>query len=362
MQKKGVAARTGGGGLRGKVKSDFPKHTLQEALKVAKAVQDKNGGQPLPPTDTAIAIGVSPGGSGFRIILASSLKYGLTTGSYQADRIAIKDNGRNIVEPTSEEAKKQALVAAAFTPPTFRRIYEYLKGKKLPDPSFLQNTIVREFEVPREHAAQCVEIFTANMEFVGLVRTAQTGKWLSSEAAPPPVLTELGGEEEEDTGAGAKEKPPLTPPSPATPPPPTAVHSVFIAHGKNRRLLDQVKQIVEFGKFNAVVSQEREATAIPVPEKVIADMHQCQAGITIVSADEKVKDAEGIEVYKINDNVLIEIGAATVLYKKKVILLWDKRIEVPSNLQGLYRCEFEGDTLDWDSGLKLQRTLTEFSK
>ena len=48
--------------------------------------------------------------------------------------------------------------------------------------------------------------------------------------------------------------------------------------------------------------------------------------------------------------------------KNLVILLWDKRIDVPSNLQGLYRCEFEGETLDWDSGLKLQRTLTEFSK
>ena len=119
---------------------------------------------------------------------------------------------------------------------------------------------------------------------------------------------------------------------------------------------------MEFGRFRAIVSAERETTAIPVPEKVIKDMHLCQAGIIIVSADEQVTDADGKVAFKINDNVLIEIGAATVLYTQKVILLWDTRIPVPSNLQGLYRLQYEGDSLDWDAGLKLQKTLTEFGR
>ena len=38
---------------RGKIKSDFPKHSLVEALRVPKALADKNGGQPLPPTETS---------------------------------------------------------------------------------------------------------------------------------------------------------------------------------------------------------------------------------------------------------------------------------------------------------------------
>ncbi|SRR6266487_2379177 len=348
--------------FRGKIKSEFPKHTLEQALGVAQALYEKNGGQPMPPTDTAIAMGISPGSSSYRVILASSLKYGLTSGSYKADRIALQDLGRNIVEPTSVEAKRQALVSAALAPPTFRRMFEYFKGKKVPEPTFFQNTVTREFEVPREHAAKCVDVFIANMDSVGLVRTAATGKWLSSDATLPTPLAPTEPEPEEAVAASVPSgsRPTTSPTSPLFLT--TTVESVFIAHGKNRRLLDQVKQIVEFGKFKAVVSEERETTAIPVPDKVIADMHQSQAGIIIVSADEKVKDEDGTESYKINDNVLIEIGAATVLYKRKVILLWDKRITVPSNLKGLYRCEFEGDTLDWDSGLKLQRTLTEFTK
>ena len=40
-----------------------------------------------------------------------------------------------------------------------------------------------------------------------------------------------------------------------------------------------------------------------------------------------------------------------------MILLWDSRVKVPSNLQGLYRCQLDGGKLDFDSGLKLQKAL-----
>src|SRR6267378_7960547 len=84
-----------------RVKSDFPKHTLEEALAVAQALEEKHGGQPLPPTDTAIALDISPGSSDFRLLLSSSIKYGLTSGSYNQERVSLTDLGRRIVEPVS---------------------------------------------------------------------------------------------------------------------------------------------------------------------------------------------------------------------------------------------------------------------
>jgi predicted nucleotide-binding protein len=48
------------------------------------------------------------------------------------------------------------------------------------------------------------------------------------------------------------------------------------------------------------------------------------------------------------------------LYSKKVILLVERGVALPSNLQGLYRCEFEGDKLDYDSTMKLLKTFNQF--
>ena len=73
----------------------------------------------------------------------------------------------------------------------------------------------------------------------------------------------------------------------------------------------------------------------------------------------KYLDPDGNEHTKLNDNVLIEI-AAMALYGKKMILLVEKGVALPSNLQGLYRCEFEGDKLDYESTMKLLKTFSQF--
>lgn len=133
---------------------------------------------------------------------------------------------------------------------------------------------------------------------------------------------------------------------------------VFIAHGQNMRVVEQVQTMLELANIDAEVAEEEESTAIPVPNKVLTAMRRSGAGIICVNADESRKNDDG--KYTINENVLIEIGAAFVLYDTRVILLWDKRLPVPSNLQGLYRCEFEGDEIGWDAGMKLMKALSKF--
>src|SRR5580658_10361295 len=95
--------------------SDFPKHSLRAALRVATAIEEKNSGNPVPPTDVAIAIDKSPGSSDFRVLLSSSIKYGLTTGSFNQPKVTLTPLAREIVAPTSDEARNRALFQSAFT-------------------------------------------------------------------------------------------------------------------------------------------------------------------------------------------------------------------------------------------------------
>jgi predicted nucleotide-binding protein len=82
--------------------------------------------------------------------------------------------------------------------------------------------------------------------------------------------------------------------------------------------------------------------------------------IFTIRAEGKYLDTSSNEHTKINDNVLIEIGAAMALYGKKVVLLVEKGVVLPSNLQGLYRCEFEGDQLNYEATMKLLKTFSQF--
>jgi len=135
---------------------------------------------------------------------------------------------------------------------------------------------------------------------------------------------------------------------------------IFISHGKNMEIVEQIKAVIELANLDYEIAVENETAAIPIPEKVFGAMRRCNSAVICVSADENEKKDDGS--YGINQNVLIEIGSAFVLYDKKVILVWDKRISVPSNLQGLYRCEFSGDELGWGTGIKLMKALSSFRK
>lgn len=134
---------------------------------------------------------------------------------------------------------------------------------------------------------------------------------------------------------------------------------VFITHGKNLELVSQVEAILQLAEIDYEVAIKEETTAIPVPEKVFGAMRRCTAGVIIVSQEQVHGDSGAVQI---NPNVLIEIGAAFVLYDRRVVLLWEKGIQVPSNLQGLYRCEFERKELGWAEGMKLMKALKAFRK
>jgi predicted nucleotide-binding protein len=136
------------------------------------------------------------------------------------------------------------------------------------------------------------------------------------------------------------------------------VSRVFITHGRNTKILDQVKRVLTLGgKFEAVVAQERETAAKPVPEKVMDEMRKCDAAVIHVGSEGTWKDADGKEQPHINGNVLIEIGAAMALYTKRFILLVEEGVKLPSNLQGLYECRYRGDELSLENAMKLLEAL-----
>jgi len=141
--------------------------------------------------------------------------------------------------------------------------------------------------------------------------------------------------------------------------PDTSNRRVFITHGKNKSMLDQLKEIVRFGKFEPIVAAERETVSKPVPDKVMDDMRSCFASIIHVTAEEELIDAAGNARRILNENVLIEIGASMALYGRNFVLLVESGVRMPSNLQGLYECRYSGDSLDGAATMKLLKIFND---
>ena len=227
---------------------------------------------------------------------------------------------------------------------------------------------MQDFGVPKDRLETTLQHIKENAQLAGFLKeTPGRGMFVAIDAPEPTVtalrlLKEVGDEPNSDSKEVKDVK--------ATPAPvahiggsklPPAVSEaekplrVFIPHGKNLGMVEQVKGVLELYDIPFEVAEEGETTAIPVPEKVRQTMNRCTAAIAVVTADEV--DKHGDE-YRINMNVNMEIGAAFVLYGfEGTILVWDKRVKVPSNIQGLYRMEFEGEELSFASGTKLAMTV-----
>jgi hypothetical protein len=356
------------GKRRRRPSTDIPLHRLADTIKVPQAIENANAGQPYPPAETALFMGMSPGSSSYWQLLSSSLRYGLTVGSYKSEKLELTDLGRAVAAPTSEEEYAAALVSAALHSPTFQAIYNHFSGKKVPEDKFFANTVIREFNVPTEIAGDCVTTFRANMEFVGLLHDGPTGKWLSSDPVPATAAPDGGAtlmEEDDEPGDGEPtlrvvgDNPADRPADPVPTPP--VMPRVFITHGKRSTpIVNQLKDLLMFGKLEPVVATEHETASKPVPDKVMDDMRSCSRGIIHVAEEERLLDESGIEHVRINENVLIEIGAAMALYGRNFILLVQKGIQLPSNLQGLYVCEYEGNSLDYEATMKLLKAFNDF--
>ena len=109
-----------------------------------------------------------------------------------------------------------------------------------------------------------------------------------------------------------------------------------------------------------MVALEHETVSKPVPDKVMDEMRSCSAAIIHAGSEQRLMDADGKERKMLNQNVLIEIGAAMALYGRKFILLVEKDMTLPSNLQGLYEVRYAGTKLDYDSTMKLLKAFNDF--
>jgi hypothetical protein len=150
----------------------FPRITLEQALRVAVALKEKNAGNPWPGEDVAKVLGVGAKSARFFYLTAGSRDYGLTLGTRDTARVELTDLGRQAVYPNTPQQRTEALQSAFFSVGLFKRVFDYYKGSKLPEKEYLGNTLLKEFGLdPRVHD-EFVDILQKNCKFLGLGSTA----------------------------------------------------------------------------------------------------------------------------------------------------------------------------------------------
>jgi hypothetical protein len=347
--------------------TDVPEFSLDEALRIPAVISEQFGGHPTSPTDVALALDLLPQGRHFKQLSGAAVAYRVIDGGSQAAEMSISDLGRRIVAPLEEGDDVSARREAFLQPRVIREFLEKYNRSSLPTDERVVMNVLEAMGVPRDRTTRTFEMIAAEAEHLGLISMVKGRRVVNLRSSGVPqlrVVPERPSEEAEEpvTAEPGEDSPPTRSEVPAATAAAAAEpnRNVFITHGSNKKIVDQLKKMLEYGEFTPVVSVERETTAKPVPKKVFDDMRSCSAGIIHVAKEQTIVDQEGKTHHLLNENVLTEIGGAMALWGDNFILLVEEGTKLPSNLQGLYEVRYEGSALDADATMRLLQAFNQF--
>ena len=334
----------------------FPRDSLTKTLKLAESIEKNNAGKPFDRLILAKSVDYSPNSGSFRQLITSSSKYGLTEGGYQADKISLTALGSSIVSPTSDEEKTRGLLNALTNSPIMKTILEFYNKKQIPREELLKNSLKREFKISSEYVDACYDVFMKNIEDFNLIQDIKGNKYLNlndlgtlqteeieSDSDTTQITDIVNTVEESIPKEIAEEK----------------IKQIFVAHGKNMKPLEQLKNILDQFNVPYKIAIDEANQGRPISLKVSELMRECTSAIFLFTKDEETKDLEGNIVYRPSDNVVYELGAASVLYGNKIVIFKQEGVSFGSDFKDLGYISFDDDKLD-AKAMDLMKELVGF--
>jgi len=318
-------------------------------------IREHNAGKPMNRILLAEALRMSPAASSLRELITSAGRYGLTEGNYNSESIELTELGGRFTLPADEAERLEAARQAIRNVPIFDQLLEHYKNSKLPPPGILKAILEKPpFNVDVQWSQEVAELFAANGREVGFVREVSGSTWVLLEAGRPAEAAPAGQPRMEDGAANGRapagggfadvaESASLARPQEV--PIATAQAQFFIAFGKDREALKQLQNMLKELGIPYLVAEDEAHAGRPISEKVADLMKACSAGIFIFSADDKLEDREGNTILKPRENVVFELGAASLLYGRRIVIFKEEGVSFPTDFRDLGYIEYQKGNL-----------------
>lgn len=149
------------------VSANYPRHSIDKALRIPKAIIDQNAGKECSEKDAAKYCNVGHSGP-FQLEISSSLKYGLLERT-APKQIKPTELSKKILRPQSSDDELVGIREAVLNAPIISDVYKHYRGENLPDRKFFENTLTDTFKVPTEKLSEFIDIFIETLEKARLI-------------------------------------------------------------------------------------------------------------------------------------------------------------------------------------------------
>jgi len=286
--------------------NDYPRHSLEKALRIPKGIMEQNAGKFCTDKEAATYSGVKYNRGPIATEISSAIKYGLLSRPTKGN-VELTEVAKKIIKPHTETDHKDGLQKAFLNSPGFSDVYSHYRGENIPDMQYFDNALTSKFDLKSDKLDEFKNILFDNLLFCGLLVESDGKKRILN-------ITEYNEEQQEIVE-------------------------------KNIKKLEKEAKIAKSDScfvmmpFSAPHGTYYEKIYKPAVEK---------AGLQAIKADDEIFGTgkiieqiwQGINLSKVliaelttkNANVFYELGIAHTL-KKPVVLVSSNEHDVPFDLQ-----------------------------
>lgn len=170
----------------------FPRHAVERALRIPRAILDQNAGHETTPAEAARFLGGKVSGE-FRVEISSGKKYGFLVS--QGDKLALTDRAKRALRPQTDTDELESLRQAVLGAPDISEVYSHYRGEYLPDEPFFSNALTDNFKIPLDKVPDFIQVFNESLASADLIDSSGTR----------PKLIDIG---RDDSALTQKAKPP----------------------------------------------------------------------------------------------------------------------------------------------------------
>ncbi|HWS90162.1 MAG TPA: hypothetical protein VN282_24550 [Pyrinomonadaceae bacterium] len=142
---------------------------------------------------------------------------------------------------------------------------------------------------------------------------------------------------------------------------PPAETCLFISYGgQPAGVVAQIQTVFELAGIKSRASERAPhgESAVLVADEAAEVMRRCDAALVLLSKEDCRPAGSGAPA--VSQRALVEIGAASVLYERRVLLLLDAPAELPAGLGSLQHVTLGEGGLTWEVGIELLKAVRGF--
>jgi hypothetical protein len=143
--------------------SPFPRHSIEKALRIPKAILDQNAGKECSEDEAAKFIGLAGSNGPFRMEVSSSIKYGLLERP-KSKHIKPTELAKQIIRPQAADDEVKGLQEGVLKAPILSDVYKHYRGENIPDRQFFENALSDTFKIPKNNITEFIGIFNDSLE------------------------------------------------------------------------------------------------------------------------------------------------------------------------------------------------------